>query len=85
LEAAHTLRAEGFRVEIDSEDTALSAKIRKAQNEKVPFMLVLGGKEKDQRTVTPRLRTGAQLGAWRSTSSSMSLDAADRPGRTSQR
>lgn len=62
LEVADTLRAEGFRVEIDSEDTALSAKIRKAQNEKVPVMLVLGGKEQDQRTVTPRLRTGTQLG-----------------------
>ena len=59
---AEALRAEGFRVETDYESTALSAKVRKAQREKVPVMLVLGQREMDQQTVTPRLRTGAQLG-----------------------
>ncbi|MDQ2745528.1 MAG: threonine--tRNA ligase [Chloroflexota bacterium] len=62
-EVTDILRAEGFRVEADEEDTALSAKIRKAQHEKTPVMLVLGSREAEERMVAPRLRTGAQLGA----------------------
>jgi threonyl-tRNA synthetase len=60
---AATLRSSGFRVEVDHEDTALSAKIRRAQLEKVPIMLVLGQREVDQELVSPRLRTGQNLGA----------------------
>ena len=62
-DVASALRAEAFRVEVDHEDEPLSAKIRRAQTEKVPVMLVLGQREMDQRTVNPRLRTGVQLGA----------------------
>ncbi len=60
---AATLRDSGFRVEVDHEDTALSAKVRRAQLEKTPVMLVLGQRELDQHTVSPRLRSGENLGA----------------------
>lgn len=60
-EITEALRAEGFRVEVDEDDTALSAKVRKAQHEKVPVMLVLGDREVEGRAVAPRLRTGAKL------------------------
>jgi len=62
-EVAAALRDDGFRVEVDHEDAALSAKIRRAQTEKVPVMLVCGQRELEARTVAPRLRTGANLGA----------------------
>ena len=62
-EVAAALRDNDFRVEVDHEDTALSAKIRRAQLEKTPVMLVLGQREVDQRTVSPRLRGGENLGA----------------------
>jgi threonyl-tRNA synthetase len=61
-EVARALAAEGFRAEVDHEDSALSAKIRRAQLEKVPVMLVLGDREQAQHTVTPRLRSSQQLG-----------------------
>jgi threonyl-tRNA synthetase len=61
-EVAAALRANGLRVEVDYEDAALSAKIRHAQVEKVPVMLVLGQREVDQKLVSPRLRTGENLG-----------------------
>lgn len=60
-EVTEALRAEGFRAEVDEDDTALSAKVRKAQHEKVPVMLVLGDREVEGRAVAPRLRTGAKL------------------------
>jgi len=62
-EVAAALRSSGFRVDVDHEDAALSAKIRRAQLEKVPVMLVLGQREVDQKLVSPRLRTGENLGA----------------------
>lgn len=60
-EVTEALRAEGFRAEVDEDDTALSAKVRKAQHEKVPVMLVLGDREVEGRAVAPRLRTGTKL------------------------
>jgi threonyl-tRNA synthetase len=62
-EVATQLRSAGFRVEVDHEDAALAAKIRRAQLEKVPVMLVLGQREVDRKQVSPRLRTGENLGA----------------------
>jgi threonyl-tRNA synthetase len=62
-EVAAALRDSGFRVEVDHEDTALSAKVRRAQLEKTPVMLVLGQREVDQHAVSPRLRSGEKLGA----------------------
>jgi threonyl-tRNA synthetase len=54
------LRA-GVRVEADLTDDKLGAKIRRAQMEKVPYMLVIGDKEVAARQVAPRTRDGRQL------------------------
>jgi len=63
-----TLRARGFRVDADYSSDKLGAKIRRAQLEKIPFMLVCGDKEVEAGAVAARTREGAQLPA-------MSLDA----------
>jgi threonyl-tRNA synthetase len=67
-EVRATLAAKGFRVDADLSADKLGAKIRRAQLEKIPFMLVCGDKEVAARAVAPRARDGAQLPA-------MSLDA----------
>jgi len=57
------LRSRGFRVELDGSDSRMNAKIRNAQNRKIPYMLVVGQKEMDENAVSLRLRTGEQPGA----------------------
>jgi threonyl-tRNA synthetase len=57
-EVGQKLRAAGVRVETDDSNEKLGAKIRNAQLEKVPYMLVLGEKEAQSGTVTVRKRTG---------------------------
>jgi len=57
-DVARTLQAAGVRVEVDDSNEKLGAKIRIAQLEKVPYMLVLGEKEAQSGTVTVRKRTG---------------------------
>jgi len=57
------LRAEGFRVKVDSRAERMNAKIRQAQLEKVPYMLVVGNREAESASVSVRLRTGEDLGA----------------------
>lgn len=54
------LEALGIRVELDTNQEPLSAKIKVAQLAKVPWMLVIGDKEVDQNTVTLRHVTGKQ-------------------------
>ena len=51
-----------IRVEIDAREEKLGFKIREAQMEKVPFMLILGEKEKKEQVVTVRLRDTLELG-----------------------
>src|SRR5574341_181095 len=51
------LHAQGFRVELDSRNEKLQAKIRDAQLQKVPFMLVCGKKEEEAGTVSVRSRS----------------------------
>jgi len=53
---------EGFRVEADFRNQKLGYKIREAQLKKIPFMLVIGDKEIESKTVTPRARSGKNLG-----------------------
>ena len=53
----------GFRVEIDDSDKRMNAKIREAQLQKVPYMLVVGDQEVQGDTVAVRLRSGENLGA----------------------
>ena len=53
----------GFRVDIDNSDKRMNAKIREAQLQKVPYMLVVGDQEVQGETVAVRLRSGENLGA----------------------
>ena len=60
-QVAATLRANGVRVQEDFRNEKLNFKIREAQLQKIPYMLVVGDKEVDQGTVTPRFRDGTNL------------------------
>jgi threonyl-tRNA synthetase len=53
----------GVRVEVDGRQEKIGYKIREAQLQKVPFMLVLGDREAAEGTVAVRTRTGGDLGA----------------------
>ncbi len=57
------LRSEGIRVQEDLRNEKLNFKIREAQLQKIPYMLVIGDKEVEQGTVTPRFRDGTNLHA----------------------
>jgi threonyl-tRNA synthetase len=52
----------GIRVEKDFRNEKLGFKIREAQNQKIPYMLVIGGKEVESGCVSPRQRDGQNLG-----------------------
>ena len=62
-ETAAALRKAGFRVETDESGNKLGYKIRAAQTEKVPYMVILGDKDMENNTVSVRHRTGKDLGA----------------------
>ncbi len=57
------LREEGIRAELDDRNEKIGYKIREAQLQKVPFMLVIGEKEAENGTVSVRSRHGGDLGA----------------------
>jgi threonyl-tRNA synthetase len=59
---AQELRNAGFRVHLDDRNEKLQAKIRDAQLEKIPYMLVLGAKEAEVGTVSVRHRAKGDLG-----------------------
>jgi len=59
-ELAGLLRARKLRVEVDGSDSRMQNKIRLAQEQKVPYMLVLGDREVEGRTVAIRNRAGEQ-------------------------
>jgi threonyl-tRNA synthetase len=61
VEAA--LKAKGLRAKLDLSDEKLGYKIRKAELEKVPYALVVGGKEAETQTVGVRKRHQGDLGA----------------------
>ena len=56
------LKAAGIRIELDRKDEKVGYKIRQAQLEKVPFMLVLGEKEAAEGKITVRSRDKGDLG-----------------------
>jgi threonyl-tRNA synthetase len=56
------LSDKGIRVELEDANETLSAKIRRAQLEKIPYMAVLGEKEENSKSVSLRLRNGEDLG-----------------------
>jgi threonyl-tRNA synthetase len=55
------LRGYGVRVDFDRRNEKLNFKIREAQMGKVPFMIIVGDKEAEKRSVSVRLRTGQQI------------------------
>ena len=57
------LKASGIRTELDHKDEKVGYKIRQAQLEKVPYMLVLGEKEAAEGAITVRSRDKGDLGA----------------------
>ena len=65
---AGKLKAQGFRVEVDGRNEKIGKKIREAQLEKIPYMLVVGDRDMEAGTVSVRHRAEGDLGA-------MSLDA----------
>ena len=60
---AQELRAAGLRVEVNVRSDKIGAKIRDAQMQKVPFMLVLGDREVEQGKVAVRERSKGDIGA----------------------
>ncbi len=57
-EIYETLRNAGIRAEIDKSDESLGKKIRAAKTERLPYFLVLGDKEVENREVTLEVRGG---------------------------
>ncbi|MEM9915071.1 MAG: threonine--tRNA ligase [Planctomycetota bacterium] len=57
------LKEHGFRCDMDTSSNRVSGKIKAAQEAKVPYMLVVGGKDKDAGTVSVRHRTEGDRGA----------------------
>ena len=55
-----TLTAHGIRAQMDETSDPISGKIKTAQLDKVPWMLVLGAKEQENQTITLRHRSGKQ-------------------------
>ncbi len=60
-EVLKKLKLKGLRAEIDKSDNRMNAKIRNAQKEKIPYMLIIGEKEAESDSVSLRLRTGEQI------------------------
>ena len=61
-EVADQLRANGIRCEVDAGSDRMQAKIRDAQKQKIPYMLVLGDKEMEEKAVALRMRSGDNPG-----------------------
>jgi len=60
---AQTLKKQGFRAEVDLRNEKITYKIRQLSLQKVPYILVVGEKEKQAGTVAVRARGGVDLGA----------------------
>jgi threonyl-tRNA synthetase len=82
-ELADVLRARGLRVEVDGSDGRMQNKIRLAQEQKIPYMMVLGDREIEARTASPRTRAGEQQPAegWEDLAARLAAESATRqPG-----
>ena len=79
-ELAGVLRGRGLRVEVDGSSNRMQNKIRLAQEQKIPYMVVLGDREIDARTASPRTRAGEQQPAepWESFGDRLAAEAAAR-------
>ena len=60
---ASTLKQKGLRVEVDDRQRSTNYKIREAQVEKIPYMLIVGDMEQSAGTVAVRLRNETDLGS----------------------
>ncbi len=60
---ADTLRQAGLRAEVDARAERMQAKIRDAQLQQAPYMLVVGDREAEAEAAAVRLRSGEDLGA----------------------
>ena len=61
-QVAQDLKKAGLRVNVDDRSERMNAKIRDAQNQKIPYMLVIGDKEQESGQVALRLRNGENPG-----------------------
>jgi threonyl-tRNA synthetase len=79
-ELAGVLRSRGLRVEVDGSSNRMQNKIRLAQEQKIPYMVVLGDREIDARTASPRTRAGEQQEpeAWESFADRLAAESAER-------
>jgi threonyl-tRNA synthetase len=72
LEYAHSvvaaLKKGGLRTELDGRQEKIGFKIREAQLQKIPYMLVVGDREQELATVAVRARADGDIGAWKLTS-----------------
>lgn len=62
-ELAGKLEADGYRVTVDARNEKIGKKIREGQLEKIPYMLVVGDHDMENKTVSPRNRTEGDMGA----------------------
>lgn len=57
------LKDNNIRVEIDDKSETMQNKIRTATGEKIPYLIIVGGREADNNTISVRQRDGQDLGA----------------------
>ena len=62
-QVAAQLKQAGLRIDVDARSDRMNAKIRDAQMQKIPYMLVMGDREAEAEQVAVRLRAGEDLGA----------------------
>jgi threonyl-tRNA synthetase len=79
-ELAGVLRERGLRIEVDDSSNRMQYKIRAAQEQKVPYMVVLGDREIEARTASPRTRAGEQqpAEAWESFADRLAAESRER-------
>jgi threonyl-tRNA synthetase len=79
-ELAGVLRTRGLRVEVDDSSNRMQNKIRLAQEQKIPYMVVLGDREVEARTASPRTRAGEQQPAepWEAFADRLATESAAR-------
>jgi threonyl-tRNA synthetase len=62
-EVEQLLSQKGCRVALDNSDDKIGAKIRQARLQRVPYMLIIGGREEESRTISVRSRDEGDIGA----------------------
>jgi threonyl-tRNA synthetase len=79
-ELAGVLSGRGLHVEVDDSSNRMQNKIRVAQEQKIPYMLVLGDREIEGRTAAPRTRGGEQQPAevWEARADRLAAEAKER-------